>query len=172
MRGQTFQTFEKNNETVLEIGILDSKEIINFSQKVMWAKGCLWDFFPQLFLIGYVLMVCVSHISYFISTSVIRPSVIKSQDPHQKETETFFFIMMCMCVCMLSHFGHVQLFVTPWTVAHQAPLSMGLSRQEYQSGMPCPPPGDLPDRVLESASPVSSALQADSLPLSHWGSRL
>ena len=77
-----------------------------------------------------------------------------------------------MCVYMLSHFGHVQLFVTPWTVAHQVPLSMGFSRQEYWSGMPCPPPGDLPDRVLKSASPVSPALQADSLPLSHWESPL
>ena len=41
---------------------------------------------------------------------------------------------------MLSHFSRVQLFVTPWTVAHQAPLSMGFSRQEYWSGLPFPPP--------------------------------
>ena len=40
--------------------------------------------------------------------------------------------------------SHVQLFVTPWTVAHQAPLSMGFSRQENWSGLPFPPPGDLP----------------------------
>ena len=45
---------------------------------------------------------------------------------------------------MLSRFSHVQLFVTLWAVAHQAPLSMGFSRQEYWSGLPCPPPGDLP----------------------------
>ena len=44
----------------------------------------------------------------------------------------------CVC-CMLSHFSHVQLFVTPWTVAYQAPLSMGFSKQEYWSGLPCPP---------------------------------
>ena len=43
---------------------------------------------------------------------------------------------------MLSHFSHVQLFVTLWTVAHQAPLTMGFSRQEYWSGLPCPPPGE------------------------------
>ena len=42
--------------------------------------------------------------------------------------------------CMLSRFSHVQLCVTPWTAAHQAPLSMGLSRQEYQSGLPLPSP--------------------------------
>ena len=46
--------------------------------------------------------------------------------------------------CVLSHFSCVWLFVTPWSVAHQAPLSMGFSRQEYWSGLPCPPPGDLP----------------------------
>ena len=44
---------------------------------------------------------------------------------------------------MLSSFSHVQLFATPWTAAHQAPLSMGFTRQEYWRGMPFPPPGDL-----------------------------
>ena len=43
-------------------------------------------------------------------------------------------------------FSRVQLFVTPWTEAHQAPLSMRLSRQEYWSELPCPPPGDLPTK--------------------------
>ena len=56
----------------------------------------------------------------------------------------------------------------PWTVACQAPLPMGFSRQEYWSGFPFPPPGDLPDTGTETASPASPALQADSLPLSHW----
>ena len=54
-----------------------------------------------------------------------------------------------------------RLFVTPWTVAHQAPLSMDFSRQEYWSGLPYPPPGDLPNPGIEPGSP---ALQADSLP--------
>ena len=57
--------------------------------------------------------------------------------------------------------SHVQLFGTPWTVAHQAPLSMGFSRQEYWSGLPFPSPGDLPDPGIKPGSP---ALQADSLP--------
>ena len=48
---------------------------------------------------------------------------------------------------------------TPWTVAHQAPLSMELSRQEYCSGLPCPPAGDLPNPGIKAASP---ALQVDS----------
>ena len=58
-------------------------------------------------------------------------------------------------------------FVTPWTIAHQAPLSIGFSRQEYWSGLPCPSPGDLPNSGIEPGSP---ALQADSLSLSHQGS--
>ena len=50
----------------------------------------------------------------------------------------------------------------PWTIAHQAPLNMGFSRQEYWSGLPCPPPGDLPDPWIEPSSPVALALQAES----------
>ena len=59
------------------------------------------------------------------------------------------------CACTL---GHVRLFVTPRTLAHQALLSMGFSRQEYWSGLPCPPPGHLPDPVIEAASFTSPAL--------------
>ena len=55
----------------------------------------------------------------------------------------------------------MRLFATPWTVARQAPLSMGFSRQEYWSGLPCLSPGDLPDPGIKPRSP---ALQADSLP--------
>ena len=50
---------------------------------------------------------------------------------------------------------------TPWTVALQAPLSMGFSRQEYWSGLPCPPPRDLPNSGIEPMAPVSPALLAD-----------
>ena len=57
--------------------------------------------------------------------------------------------------------SRVQLFVTPWTVAHQAPLSMGFSRQEYWSGLPFPSPRDLPDPGIEHRSLI---LQADALP--------
>ena len=74
---------------------------------------------------------------------------------------------VCVCVCVLSRFSHVQLFVTPWTVTHQAPLSMGFPSQEYWNGLSFPPPEDLPDPRIQIASP---ALQADSLPLRHWRS--
>ena len=50
---------------------------------------------------------------------------------------------------VLSHFSHVRLFATLWTVVCQTPLSMGFSRQEYWSGLLCPPPGDLPDPGIE-----------------------
>ena len=64
-----------------------------------------------------------------------------------------------MHACMLSRFSCVWLFETPWTVAHQAPLSMGFSRQEYYwNGLPCPPPGGLPDPGIEPASLLSLAL--------------
>ena len=61
-------------------------------------------------------------------------------------------------LCTLSCFSNVQLFVTPQTVAHQAPLSMGFSRQEYWSGLPCPPPGDLPHPGIEPVSLTSPAV--------------
>ena len=69
-----------------------------------------------------------------------------------------------LCVCVLGHFSHAWHFATLWTVAHQAPLSIGFSRQEYWNGWPCPPPADLSDPGIEPTSPVSPALQADSLP--------
>ena len=62
-----------------------------------------------------------------------------------------------LCVKSLSR---VRLFVTPWTVARQAPLSMGFSRQEYWSGLPFPSPGDFPNPGTKPGSP---ALQADTL---------
>ena len=55
----------------------------------------------------------------------------------------------------------VQLFVTLWTVTHQALLSMGFSKQEYWSGLPCPPPGNLPDSGIEPMSLMSQALAGE-----------
>ena len=59
---------------------------------------------------------------------------------------------------MLSRFSRVRLFVTLWAAACQAPLSMGFARQEYWSGLPCPPPGDLPNPGIELESLKSPAL--------------
>ena len=71
----------------------------------------------------------------------------------------------CVCVCARTRvqaqsFRPVWLFATPWTVGHQAPLSMGFSRQEYWSGLPFSSPGDLPDPGIEPRSPT---LEADAL---------
>ena len=62
--------------------------------------------------------------------------------------------------------------VTPWTAGLQASLSAGFSRQEYWSGLPCPPPGDLLDPGIEPVSPIAPALLADSLLLSFLRSHL
>ena len=71
--------------------------------------------------------------------------------------------------CVPKCFRHVQLFATPWTVARQAPLSMGFSRQEYW--LPFPPLGDLPNPGIKPTSISSPGWQVDSLPLSRRGSK-
>ena len=72
----------------------------------------------------------------------------------RKRTESIF----CKPRCCSHSLSHVRLFATPWTVAHQAPLSMGLSRQEYWSGLPFPPPGDASNPGIKSAPPMAPAL--------------
>ena len=77
--------------------------------------------------------------------------------------------MIQILLCMLSHFSCVQFFAILWSVAHQAPLSMGFSRQEYWNGFPHPPPGDLPDPGVE---PVSLTLRQTVYQLSYQESYL
>ena len=72
----------------------------------------------------------------------------------------FFYIYSFFVKVKVKLLSCVRLFATPWTVAHQAPPSMGFSRQEYWSGLPFPSPGDLPDPGIEPRSP---SLQADAL---------
>ena len=73
-----------------------------------------------------------------------------------------------MHACVLSRFSRVQLFVILWRTL-QALLSMGFSRQEYWSGLPCPPPGDLPNPRDQTLVSTSLALAAGSLPLAPPG---
>ena len=75
--------------------------------------------------------------------------------------------LLGMCAQLLSCFG---LFVTLWTIAHQAPLSVGSSRQELWSGLPFPSPGNLPNPRIEPMIPKSPALQVGSLLWTHQGS--
>ena len=74
------------------------------------------------------------------------------------------FIYTQLCACMLSH---IQLFVTPWTVARQASLSMGFPRQECWNGLPFPSPGDLPDPGIEPASPALAGECFSTVPPGH-----
>ena len=80
-----------------------------------------------------------------------------SSDTHNNSFELFIKLKKVK----VKSLGRVCLFATPWTVAHQAPLSMGFSRQEYWSGLPFPSPGDLPNPGIKPRSP---ALQTDALP--------
>ena len=102
----------------------------------------------------------------FFQRSLLIPRVTKGLD--LAETEEFprigdfsLLAWVCMRTCMLSR---VRLFVTAWTVALQAPLSVGFSRQEYWSGLPFPPPRALPDPGMEPGSPVFPALTGGSFP--------
>ena len=70
-----------------------------------------------------------------------------------------------LLVCAISH---VQLFATPWTGTHQAPLPMGFSRQEYRNGLPFPSPEDLPNPGSEPTSPVALALAGRLYHLATW----
>ena len=81
--------------------------------------------------------------------------------PHQGGGSVVFADLNDVCVRMLSCFSHVLLFETLWTEACQAPLSMGFSKQEYWSGLPCPPPGDLPDLGMEPTSLMSSTMAGE-----------
>ena len=95
--------------------------------------------------------------------SLISDSVSLSISPslsyhHHSFQSSFSFVHAC-------YISRVQLFATPWTLAHQAPLSMGFSRQECWSGLPCLLPGDLPYPWMEPASFMSPVLAVKSLPL-------
>ena len=96
-----------------------------------------------------------------------RPGVLQFMGPQRvghdwatelNWTELNWRDLKDIVLCVLSHFSHVQFFVTLWTVAHQVPLSVGFSRQEYRSGLLCPPSGDLPNPGIEPTSLTSPAL--------------
>ena len=78
------------------------------------------------------------------------------------------YCRLCRHACSVSR---VQLFVTPWTVAHQAPLSTGLSRLECCSGLPFPPPGGLPDPGTKPTAPAAPALVGRFFTTEHLGSQ-
>ena len=94
--------------------------------------------------------------------SDLSPSLISSMITHmsqgQKASPQVSFLVSLHTCMHAKSLQFVQLFMTPWTATHQAPLSMGFSRQEYLSGLPCPPSGDLPDPRIELSFLISPVL--------------
>ena len=97
---------------------------------------------------------------YYLMLKSAVPNPQVSLTLHQKCSSKYlaFISNSCVCVCALSRIGHVQLFAIPWSIARQAPLSMGFSRQEQWNGLSFPILGYLPDPEIESASLMSPAL--------------
>ena len=87
------------------------------------------------------------------------PSLLPTSRPLVSPEEGSFSCRTCAAgsVCMLSRFSRIRLFSALWTIAQQAPLSKGFSRQQDWSGLPCPPPGDLPDPGIEPTFLMSPA---------------
>ena len=129
-------------------------------------EWCCYRFFSFFFLTYSALCVFKVHSCYFVQTSSLLLTVAKHSIVLSWK---FPWTLSCLHVCMLSR-HQLCLFAALWAVAHQAPLFRRFWRQECRSGLPCPDPGDLPDPEIEPASPVSPALQVDSLPLSQEGS--
>ena len=105
-----------------------------------------------------------SWLNYFAKTPLLIPSPLWGRilNPNIHSIALCVFPLSSLyflsAVCMLSHFSSVWLFDTLWSAGHQAPLSMGFSRQEYWSGLPCPPSGNVPNSGIEALSPASPAL--------------
>ena len=118
-------------------------------RSVWWTKGNFWILFLFKKITGVTHASCNKFKEYKRENKNCSPNQAIKNKP---------FPFQSRKACMLSHFGCVWLFVTPWTVAHQAPLSMGFSRQEYWSGLLCSSPGDLPDPGIEPEPLMSPAL--------------
>ena len=117
---------------------------------------CSTPSFPVLY---YLLEFVQTHVHWI--SDVIQPfhTLLPPSPP------ALIYIWIYIYVCVLSHFSCIQLCVTLWTVAHQAALSIGFSRQEYWYGLPCPPPGDLPNPGIEPVSLCLLHWQMHSWPL-------
>ena len=109
----------------------------------------------------------------FVSFHLKKPPYKRLRIPEKGQSRVYILplvhkIIFRACLHAQS-LSHAWLFVTLWTITHQAPLSMKFPRQEYWSRLPFPAPEDLSDLGIEPASPMSPALQVDSLPLEPLG---
>ena len=134
-----------------------------YNERFVWGF-CFFVFFVCFFPYFWAIIIKNSLQPYTVqpNATLNLQLVIRSPISLALRKSIFFFFNKISIMCEISHFNHIQLFVTLWTIAHQAPLSMGFSRQEYLRGLPCCIPGDLPDPGIK---PSSLALQMDSLPL-------
>ena len=109
---------------------------------------------------SFILFIRALHVSlhrpcpYFVRF-ILQYFVLEGSNVNDIVSLTFHLFYFA---CMLSHFSHVQLCVTLWTVANQAPLSMGFSRQEYWSGLSSPSPRDLSNPGVESSTLMTPTL--------------
>ena len=124
-----------------------------FGTVVEWSKGL-----PFLFIIWNRSLI----IKFYMSRNNFKDTIQLFLTTWKFGNKVIHQVSVCA-----KPFQSCQTLWNPWTVACQAPLSMGFSKQKYWNGLPCPPPGDLLDPGMESGSPASPALQVDSLSLSH-----
>ena len=103
-----------------------------------------------------------SHISIYRNVSICTAS-LSTIGPKQPPPPQQAFLDPGLKVCFLSPFSRIQLFLTLWTIACQAPLSIGFPRHEYWSGLSCPPPGDLPGPGIEPVSALAVLFLASHL---------
>ena len=121
----------------------------SFKKYVSCWKMCYSYLFKIFTIVQYLMNIFNSHANMLFYR-------IYSNNSH-----TLISVVSCFKCCRQYSLSFIQLFSTPWTVAHQVPLSMGISRLEYWSGLPFSFPGDIPNPGIKSRSP---ALQADYFP--------
>jgi len=114
-----------------------------------------WIFLPCSIIVEINTSYMYSLLTSWVVWNVTASFLLALPPPGSMEAIWKLCVFVCVCVLVLSHSVMFDSFLTPWTVAHQAPLSMGFPRQEYWSWLPFPSTGDLPDPGIK---PTSSAL--------------
>ena len=142
--GMIQNNIQENSETWLKLvgGNTEHGTHIFLPQWVVWIQPLSWHI-GRTVLCGHPLC---------------SPKQERQMDIVWRRVEKTGQHMAKIYVYMLSHFSHVRLFAALWTVGHQAPLSMGFSRQEYWSGLLYPPTGNLSNPGIKSVSLTSPAL--------------